>query len=45
MMKYRGYRNIYGYKVSTILEWHFIIDDLAAAVVRKMFLWILDGKT
>jgi len=38
MMEYRGYRNIYGYKTSTILDRHFVIDDPAAVVVRQMFL-------
>ena len=44
MMEYRGYRNIYGYKTSTILDRHFVIDDPAAVVVRQMFLWTLEGK-
>lgn len=43
-MEYRGYRNIYGYKTSTILDRHFVIDDPAAVVVRQMFLWTLEGK-
>lgn len=45
MMEYRGYRNIYGYRTSTILDRHFVIDDRVASVVRQMFLWILDGKS
>lgn len=44
MIEYRGYRNIYGYKTSTILDPHFVIDDSAAVMVRQMFLWTLDGK-
>lgn len=44
-MEYRGYRNIYGYTILIGLERYFVIDDFAAEVVRKIFQWVLDGKS